>query len=159
MIKQNIYEISINTYGTRVIQKLIEVIANQDGLLKKFISIIHPIVMKLLNESHGNHIIQKYLEYVKNPEYKSFLNKIIKQNFKKIATHKFGCCTIQKFLAESGPNEKRTNFDLIKKNIVNIITNQYGSYVFQYIIEKEDDDYKVEILNEILPYILKICKT
>ena len=159
MLKQNIYEISINTYGTRVIQKLIEVISNQDDLLKKFISIIHPIVMKLLDESHGNHIIQKYMEYVKNPKYKYFLNKLIKQNFKKIATHKFGCLTIQKFLAESGPNEKRTNFELIKKNIVNIITNQYGSYVFQYIIEKEDEEYKIEILNSILPYILKICKT
>ena len=26
-------------------------------------------------------------------------------------------------------------------------------------IEKEDEEYKIEILNSILPYILKICKT
>ena len=159
LIKNSLYDICVNNYGTRVMQKYISIIAKKEALLKRFISIIQPLVLKLLNESHGNHIIQKYLEEVKTEEHKVFINKIIQSHFNKIATHKFGCCTIQKFLAESLPQEKRKNFELIKKNIHHIITNQYGSYIFQYIIEKEDKDFKLSLLKQILPNILKICKT
>ena len=159
IMKPQMYNICINNYGTRVIQKLISVVAHNENLLKMFISIIAPITLKLLSESHGNHIIQKFLEDVKNEKNKHFLNNIIFSNFSKIATHKFGCCTIQKFLSESLPSEKQRNFELIRKNINHIISNQYGSYVFQYIIEKEDEDFKIEILHQILPFLLKICKT
>lgn len=159
LIKNHLYDICINNYGTRVIQRYISIIANKDVLLKSFINILQPLILKLLNESHGNHIIQKFLEEVKTEENKIFLNKIIQNHFNKIATHKFGCCTIQKFLAESLPQEKRKNFELVKKNIPHIITSQYGSYIFQYIIEKEDIEFKLIVLKQILPNILKICKT
>jgi hypothetical protein len=160
MLEKDLYEISINTYGTRVIQKLISVIKDNEENLLKFIEMIQPIVLKLLKESHGNHIIQKFLEDVKHTKQKSFITNIIRDNFVKISTHKFGCCTIQKFLKETyDEDEKKINLLLVKKHIYQILSNQYGSYVFQYIIEKEDRDTKMEILNQILPHLIKICKT
>ena len=160
MLEKDLYEISINTYGTRVIQKLISVIKDNEENLLKFIEMIQPIVLKLLKESHGNHIIQKFLEDVKHTKQKSFITNIIRDNFVKISTHKFGCCTIQKFLKETyDKDEKKINLLLVKKHIYQILSNQYGSYVFQYIIEKEDRDTKMEILNQILPHLIKICKT
>ena len=160
MINNDLYQISINNYGTRVIQKLISVIKNNDSFLSKFIEILNPIVLNLLRESHGNHIIQKYLEEIKNYEHKLFIINIIENNFVNISTHKYGCCTIQKFLSESiDCKEKLHNFKLIKKNLYQIIYNQYGSYIFQYIIEKEDIKMKIEILNQLLPQLMKICKT
>ena len=49
--------------------------------------------------------------------------------------------------------------NLFFENIFVLLCEQYGTYVFQYIIENEPLDLKLKTIQKILPELLNICKT
>ena len=158
IIENNFYLIGINTYGTRVLQKLISIIENKKDILDKFNQLLFKSIDKLILTSHGNHIIQKYLEKIPFPK-NELIYDYIKNNFFSISTNKFGCCSIQKCLQISPLNIREQILKLFFDNIFILLREQYGTYVFQYIIEKEPLDLKIKTIKQILPQLLIICKT
>ena len=121
IISPNILDIGSNSHGTRVIQQIINYL-NTKELLNYFLEIIKPYTISLLKELNGTHIIQKLLlEY---PESGDIINKIIVDNCSSLATHRHGCCVLQKFLDGS---YKELRNELIKSLINNclvLITDQ-----------------------------------
>ena len=158
IISKNFYEISINIFGTRVIQKLINIINNNEKLLNEFDNIFFKEIDKLIFTSHGNHIFQKYIEEVKFNE-KNIIFDYLINNFNKISINKFGCCTIQKCLTNNDKNFKTKFLNLIYENINFLLSNQFGTFIFQFMIENETKEIKINLINKILPNFMKICKT
>ena len=157
-IQNNFYDIGINSFGTRVLQKLISITENKSKILEKFNQILFISIDKLILTSHGNHIIQKYLEKISFPK-NELIYKYILKNFITISKNKFGCCTIQKCLQISPKHIREQILKLFFDNIFTLLSEQYGTYVFQYIIERETMDLKIKTIKEILPELLNICKT
>jgi hypothetical protein len=158
IIQNNFYEIGINPFGTRVLQRLITIIDDKTNILNKFNKILFNSIDKLILTSHGNHIIQKFLEKITYPK-NEFAYNYIFSNFFIVSTNKYGCCTIQKCLQIS-PNQIREKIlNLFFENIYDLLSEQYGTYVFQYIIENEPLDLKIKTIQKILPHLLYICKT
>ena len=142
-----ILDIGANSHGTRVIQQIINYL-NTKELLDYFLEIIKPHTVPLLKELNGTHIIQKLLEV--HPECGNIINKIIVDNCSNLATHRHGCCVLQKFL--DSPYEDLKN-DLIKSLINNclvLIIDQFGNYVIQSVLLLKDKKACSEIA-------LKIC--
>ena len=142
-----ILDIGANSHGTRVIQQIINYL-NTKELLDYFLEIIKPYTISLLKELNGTHIIQKLLET--HPECGKSINKIIVENCSNLATHRHGCCVLQKFL--DGPYIDLKN-DLIKSLINNclvLIIDQFGNYVIQSVLLLKDKKACSEIA-------LKIC--
>ena len=158
IIENNFYEIGINTFGTRVLQKLISIIDNKNDIFDKFNKILFKSIDKFILTSHGNHIIQKYIEKITFPK-NELIYDYIKKNFFSISTNKFGCCTIQKCLQISPLHIREQILKLFFDNIFILLREQYGTYVFQYIIEREPLDLKIKTIKSILPQLLFICKT
>ncbi len=158
IIENNFYEIGINSFGTRVLQKLVSIIENKNDIFDKFNQILFKSIDKLILTSHGNHIIQKYIEKITFPK-NELIYDYIKSNFFLISTNKFGCCTIQKCLQISPLHIREQILKLFFDNIFTLLREQYGTYVFQYIIEREPLDLKIKTIKSILPQLLFICKT
>jgi hypothetical protein len=158
IIQNNFYEIGINSFGTRVLQRLITIIDNKLNVLNKFNQILFNSIDKLILTSHGNHIIQKFLEKITYPKNELVYNYIF-SNFFTLSTNKYGCCTIQKCLQISPSHIREKILDLFFENIYDLLCEQYGTYVFQYIIENEPLDLKLKTIQKILPELLNICKT
>ena len=158
IISQNFYEISINAFGTRVIQKLINIICKNEKLLNEFNKIFYKEINILILTSHGNHIIQKYIDEVKFNE-KNVIFKYLLNNFNKISTNKFGCCTIQKCIINNDKNIKTKFLNLIYENINFLLKNRFGKFIFQFMIENETNEIKINLINKILPNLMNICKT
>jgi pumilio RNA-binding family len=84
--------------------------------------------------------------------------EIIYDNYTELATHKHGCCVIQKCIDYSTPQQ--TN-ELIKRALANtliLMCDQYGNYVLQYIISLKEYTVNHEIANIFktnLPYLSK----
>ena len=94
ILSTNILDIGANSHGTRVIQHIINFLKTPE-LIQYFITIIQPYVIPLLKELNGTHIIQKFnTDY---PKYSNIINKIVIDNCESLATHRHGCCVLQKY--------------------------------------------------------------
>ena len=86
------------------------------------------------------------------------INKIIVDNCSSLATHRHGCCVLQKFL--DGPYKKLKN-DLIQSLVTNclvLITDQFGNYVIQTVLllnnKKTSSEIALKIASNV-PYYSK----
>ena len=157
LIKDNFYLIGINSFGTRVIQKLIIIIENKEIIYNHFNNILFQSIDKLILTSHGNHIIQKYIEEIKYPKNENVYNFIL-LNFIKICINKFGCCTIQKCFQKAPKEIKEKLLNLFFNNLFFLLYEQYGTYVFQFVIENEPIFLKIKTIKLVLPNLLNYCK-
>lgn len=157
-IKNDMNKICSSSYGTRVIQKLIEIIEKNDELLNQFNGLLtNQLIISIAQNVHGNHIIKKYISDVPYPKNQVIFDAI-QFNFISIANTKHGCCIIQKCLKEANAIQRESLIALIQKNLFSIISDQYGNYIFQYLISFESQQTKLDTVKLILPKLISISK-
>ena len=155
IIAPTILDIGSNSHGTRVIQKMINFLKTEE-LVNCFLNSIKPYIIPLLKELNGTHIINKFVN--DHPECADEINKNIVDNCSLLATHRHGCCILQKML--EGPNKKLRN-SLINNLIENcfvLIIDQFGNYVIQSILLLNDNKFSSAIAMKIcdnVPYYSK----
>ena len=154
-ITQNEFtEICISPHGTRVIQKIIDKISATPILMNRFIYNLNSKDLGIIFKSpYGNHMIQKFLGTIHSSEYSIFIYNYVYKNFLDIADSKHGVCVIQKCVTEGEEKQRAKLYELILSNFNNLIKDQFGNYLIQYILinTKTEDKFK-----EILPIIFKI---
>ena len=156
IIEPDFLEICINNHGTRVIQTMIDFLAN-DKLKKLFFEMIKPIFTALINELNSTHIIYKFIELF--PEFMESSNEIIIKNIVLISTHKRGCVFLENYLSLCDKDNLRKNLiKSILKNCLILIINPIGNYILQYLISFEDSDITLNIINQIINSIEFYCK-
>ena len=150
-----ILDIGSNNHGTRVLQNVINYLSTKE-LVDCFLNSIKPYVIPLLKELNGTHIINKFIQ--EHKECAEEINNIIIDNCSLLATHRHGCCILQKML--EGPDKKLRN-QLTNKLIENcfvLIIDQFGNYVIQRILLLNDKSSSSKIAMKIcdnIPYYSK----
>ena len=145
--------IGTNQFGTKVIQYLIELLNDKNLIF--FIEKIVPHIVTLINDLNGIHIVQKLI-CIKSEYIQSIYNTIFK-NIELISITRDGSNFIIKKL-----------FDLLdEKNIImllnsinqklnGIITDQYGNYIVQNIIERYNLSLKYQIIENIIKNLVNL---
>ena len=147
ILTPTILDIGSNSHGTRVIQNLINFLSTKE-LVNSFLNSIKPYVIPLLKELNGTHIVNKFIN--EHPECADEINKIIVDNCSLLATHRHGCCILQKMLEGSNKKLKNNLINNLIENCFVLIIDQFGNYVIQSIL----------LLNENKPssaIAMKIC--
>ncbi len=135
ILSTNILDIGANSHGTRVIQHIINFLKTPE-LIQYFITIIQPYVIPLLKELNGTHIIQKFnTDY---PKYSNVINKIVIDNCESLATHRHGCCVLQKYLDSPDEEMKRNLINSLIDKCLVLIIDQFGNYVMQSVLLLND---------------------
>ena len=155
ILSPNIYEIGCNSHGTRVLQALIEKLSNK-SLKDYYLNIITPFIIPLLKDLNGTHIVQKFAEMY--PEYNNFINGIIIENCSILATHRHGCCVIQKYLEILDKEFKIKLIDNLILNCLILITDQFGNYVIQNILLMNKMEYGNRIVEKMTNNIIYYSK-
>ena len=128
-----------------------------EKLRKLFFDIIKPIFISLINEFISTHIIYKFINLF--PEFLEETNNIIINNIIKIATHKRGCIFLQNYLSNMNKiNLKNELIQVLLKNCLILITDQFGNYIIQYLLSLEDSNISLNIINQIINNISFYCK-
>ena len=138
-----------NLHGTRVIQKLIEILTTE-RLIDKFIEGINPIILELINDNNGNHIIQKFVVFIKK---NGFIYEFLINNYAQISSNKHGCCILQKCIEYSNPYYKVIIHIYSQQILINLIVSgthlfiadQYANYVLQHIISLNNHEINRKI--------------
>ena len=144
-ISNNLKTIATNLHGTRALQKLIGCLntINHHDLLS---FAIKPIIVDLIHDINGNHVIQKIISHYNNNDL-NFLIDLIILNLFKISTHKHGCCILQKILIKCSNFQIQLVCNEILK-ISNLLMNdQFGNYVIQYLISLNLINFNINLLN------------
>lgn len=133
-LSSELYLISVNQHGTRALQKIIEKMSN-GYQLSLLVQGLGPHIIKLIKNLNGNHVIQKILnKYL--PEKCQFIYDSIVDNLLVVATHKHGCCVLQKCLNHVNADQLAEFADAILEcdTFSRLVNDQFGNYVLQYLI-------------------------
>ena len=151
LIHPSLSKIGTNQYGTKVIQYLIDFLTNEKNLLF-FIEKILPHIVSLINDLNGVHIVQKLIS-IKNNYIQLVYNKIF-SNIQLIAITRDGSNFIKKLIEILDENNMTLLINAINDNLAIIITNQFGNYIIQNIIIKENLRLKFIIIETIIKNIV-----
>ena len=99
--------------------------------------ILRPHVVRLVQDINGNHVIQKCLhEYSLDDSqfvYDEFLDGCYE-----IATHKHGCCVLQKCITKADPENKEKLINKVIELTSTFVKDPFANYVVQFLLEKKD---------------------
>lgn len=146
-IYPNVFQISINQYGTRSLQKIIDTVETEehvnmicDGFSTKFTSIEQ--VVTLINDLNGNHVIQKCIFKFSPSKFGFIIDAIVnKDNIIKISTHKHGCCVLQKLLSVCTLQQIFKISVKIIQYLPGLINDQFGNYIIQFLFDIKELDF------------------
>lgn len=158
ILQHNLFQISINQHGTRALQKIIDNLNNsyQLELLTKGLK---AYIIELIKDLNGNHVIQKILNKYQPIDCQFIYDSIIKDLFI-VATHKHGCCVLQKCLNHVTVSQLNefSNCILNFSNFQLLINDQFGNYVLQYLILINSLEINYKIFHNFVKYgINNLC--
>lgn len=146
-IYPNLFQISINQYGTRSLQKIIDTMDNEnqiDLIIKGFSQEHTSIdqVVTLINDLNGNHVIQKCIFKFPPSKFSFIIDAIVDQNnIITISTHKHGCCVLQKLLSVCTLQQIFKISVKIIQFLPGLINDQFGNYIIQFLLDIKELDF------------------
>jgi pumilio RNA-binding family len=140
--------LSLNKLGTRVVQEALDHAATEhrSALIEGF----RGHVMQLVDDFHGNHVLQKSLVVM------SGASKTFKFIVEELATsgedwlwlmkHKFGCRVAQRIVEHCTDEARQPIVDAIFANAGQCVTDDYANYVLQSILQHGTADQRYQIV-------------
>ncbi|XP_073048794.1 uncharacterized protein [Primulina eburnea] len=125
--------ISLNTHGTRVVQKLIETLKTRHQI-SLVISALEPGFLALIKDLNGNHVVQRCLQCFTNEDSK-FIFAAAAKYCVNIAMHQHGCCVLQRCIRDSNGEQRENLVAEISVNGLPLAQDAFGNYAVQFILE------------------------
>eukprot|EP01126_Amoeba_proteus_P008829 TRINITY_DN1334_c0_g1_i5.p1 TRINITY_DN1334_c0_g1~~TRINITY_DN1334_c0_g1_i5.p1 ORF type:complete len:428 (+),score=119.42 TRINITY_DN1334_c0_g1_i5:143-1426(+) len=91
-------------------------------------------VVDLTRDLHGNHVIQKCVQYM-SAEDNQFIYDVFSENLVKIANHRYGCCVLQGCLDHGTREQKEQVVRRIEDHCMEMVTDPFGNYLIQTALE------------------------
>ena len=151
-LKDNIKELSLDPFGTHVLEKLLACFEEE------YVTFIYNYIvdnfLELANNSNGICIVKKLLSFTHKKNLHNKLKIIVKENALQLISHPFGNFVIQ--VVVECWNDYNDILYLFDKKYYNLSLEKYASNVVERCIEKDGNilnNYIDEIIN-----INKICE-
>ena len=145
-LKDNIKELSIDPFGSHVLEKLLACFEEE------YVSFLYIYIvdnfLELANDNNGICIVKKILTFTHKKTLHDKLKILVKDNAIQLISHPYGNFVIQVVVESwSDYNEILNKFD---KKFYNLSLEKYASNVVERCLEKDDDilnNYINEIIN------------
>ncbi|KAG1147618.1 hypothetical protein G6F37_010308 [Rhizopus arrhizus] len=153
-VSSSILEVSLNMHGTRAVQRMIELIS-LDEQIQAIVKAFSPIVVTLIKDINGNHVIQKCLHRF-TTKHKQFIYDAVSENCIEVATHRHGCCVLQRCIDYSANNQTKQLVDEIINHALTLVQDPYGNYVVQYVLELGDAQFSNRLIRQFIGNLSKL---
>ncbi|KAH9946032.1 ARM repeat-containing protein [Epithele typhae] len=120
--------LSLQMYGCRV---AIEYTTPEQQAV--FVQELSPSVLRCVKDANGNHVIQKIIEHVV-PERLGFVTAF-RGSVYELSTHPYGCRVLQRCFEYLPDDQTRPLLDELHKYVSNLMIDQFGNYVVQFVLE------------------------
>ncbi|KAI8064339.1 armadillo-type protein [Gilbertella persicaria] len=132
-VAPDLVKIALNMHGTRAVQKLIECLSTSKQI-KAVTRALDSNVVTLIKDLNGNHVIQKCLHRLSS-ENNQFIYDAVCQDCIEVASHKHGCCVLQRCFDHATVSQKNQLVKEISRHALPLVQNPFGNYVVQYVLE------------------------
>jgi uncharacterized membrane protein YgcG len=132
-VSGSLVQISKNMHGTRAVQKTIEQLGSPEEI-RLIREALKGSVVALIQDLNGNHVIQKCIHRLE-PNDNQFIYDAVAYHCVQVATHRHGCCVMQRCIDHSSNQQKMQLIEEIKNNALNLVQDQFGNYVVQYVLD------------------------
>ncbi|CAI2166966.1 15262_t:CDS:10 [Funneliformis geosporum] len=161
-VAPELVNISLNMHGTRAVQKMIEFLSTPQQIhpnyaLKKQICLVivalNPNVVTLIKDLNGNHVIQKCLNRLSSEDNQFIYNAVCK-NCIEVATHRHGCCVLQRCIDHASEAQKVQLVTEITYHALTLVQDPFGNYVVQYVLDLGDSRFTDALIRK---FIGNVC--
>uniref|UniRef100_A0A669D8S1 Pumilio homolog 1 n=1 Tax=Oreochromis niloticus TaxID=8128 RepID=A0A669D8S1_ORENI len=152
-ILQAAYQLMVDVFGNYVIQKFFEVCVQLMLCCSEMVRELDGHVLKCVKDQNGNHVVQKCIECVQ-PHALHFIIEAFKGQVglhKKIFPHSVT-------VARQRMADIHTHSLLLPEGSEHIVTDQYGNYVIQHVLEHGRAEDKSKIVAEIRGNVLGLSQ-
>ncbi|EJD52985.1 ARM repeat-containing protein [Auricularia subglabra TFB-10046 SS5] len=153
-MENHILQLSLQMYGCRVVQKAIEYILPEQQA--SFVKELEAHVLKIVMDANGNHVIQKLIERV-SPERLGFVHSF-RGSVYELSTHPFGCRVLQRCFEYLTDDQTRPLLDELHKYTSNLMQDQFGNYVVQFVLEHGKPEDRLLIISRLRGQMLHMAK-
>ena len=163
VIDSRLYEISINIYGTRFIQKTLEKLDNNyqkietNELNQVFKNLINNHLYRLCLDKNGNHVYQKIIKIFPKDKNDFLFDKLYDIALE-ISLLEQGVTIFQTAFEYSNKQQKDKICNKIIDNIKYLINDQYGNYSIQKIFSLNDEKLNERIYKYISENLFELSK-
>jgi pumilio RNA-binding family len=126
----SVLELSLHTYGCRVIQKALEK-ATPDQR-RTLVSELKGQVDRCLGDQNANHVIQKSIEVMAYEDIR-FIIEAMRPRLLQWATHCYGCRVIQRVIEHCPREALEDEFATLLRAALELSQDAYGNYVVQHM--------------------------
>ena len=140
--------IALNTHGTRAVQKLIEML-NSPEEISLATNALRPGVVTLIKDLNGNHVIQRCLQRLSSED-NHFIYDAAKVHCVEIATHRHGCCVLQRCIDHAVDEQRRPLVHEIASQALVLSQDPFGNYVVQYILDLGLSWANAEVMTQLI---------
>lgn len=126
-----VFALSTHIYACRVIQKLLDVIPQEKQV--DIVKCLDPYLSECVTNAHANHVIQKILQVVPGrliTFLDDFRGKVVE-----FSQHSYGCRVIQRCLQHLPASQSQPILEEFMRHAQEMITDQFGNYIIQYLLE------------------------
>ena len=156
LIINNLLNLCLNPQGTRVVQVLIDNIKdNKFGLLLLFKNALSKIMDKLINNLNGSFVLMHYAAQIED---NNMIYDFLNINLVEIATNSYSCSALQKLIDIANNQQRKILLINIINNTNNLVGNQCGLYVLQFIMSKNNYYINDAVLGQIINKIIYLSK-
>ncbi|KAI0749085.1 ARM repeat-containing protein, partial [Fomes fomentarius] len=146
--------LSLQMYGCRVVQKAIEYVNPDQQAM--FVQELSPSVLRCVKDVNGNHVIQKIIEHVV-PERLGFVDSF-RGSIYELSTHPHGCSVLQRCFEYLPEEQTRPLLDELHKYVSNLMIDQFGNYVVQFVLEQGKSQDRATITAKLMGQMNQMAK-
>lgn len=151
-VAPELINISLNMHGTRAVQKMIEFLSTPQQIAIVVVA-LNPSVVTLIKDLNGNHVIQKCLNKFASED-SQFIYNAISAHCVQVATHRHGCCVLQRCIDHASVSQKMQLVREITYHALTLVQDPYGNYVVQYVLELQDSRFTDALIRR---FIGSVC--
>ncbi|WBW72957.1 RNA-binding protein [Schizosaccharomyces osmophilus] len=153
-IGKDVVGICSDLHGTRAMQNIIDKLTSNEQI-SILMRILTPFLVELACDGNGNHVLQKCIDKFL-PEKLELLFFSIKRHVFKLATHRHGCCVLQRSLDATKGLMKNQLVEEIISHALFLVQDPYGNYVIQHILEMNVEQYNAGISQQFQGHICEL---
>lgn len=166
-VANDLVNISLNMHGTRAVQKLIEFLTTPEQI-QIATAALNMNAVTLIKDLNGNHVIQKCLNRLGSSE-SQFIFDAVSRHCVEVATHRHGCCVLQRCIDHASDKQKvqviaeiNNNAQLLvqvfDKDTIRfrelIVQDPFGNYVIQYVLDLGDAKFSDALIRR---FVGNVC--
>ena len=133
LIAPQLFDLSLDPHGTRVVQKVIEIFG-QAECIGMVAGALMSHTEELIIDLNGNHVIQRFLSAC-SPALNQFIYDSVCRNIVVVATNRHGCCVLQRCIDSASEYQREALVTCIVDSAVELVQDAYGNYAVQYILD------------------------